>query len=110
MPEALTEPLAVLGSGSWGTALAIHFARTGKPTRLWGRDAAHQQAMRESRRNAQYLPDAAFPPRLDITTELESTLDGVTDVLIAVPSHGFRSMLERVKPCLREGMRVAWAT
>jgi glycerol-3-phosphate dehydrogenase (NAD(P)+) len=110
MPEAISEPLAVLGSGSWGTALAIHFARTGKPTRLWGRDAAHQLAMQAARVNEQYLPDAPFPAKLEVTTDLAATLDGVTDVLISVPSHGFRSMLERVKPCLRDGMRVAWAT
>jgi glycerol-3-phosphate dehydrogenase (NAD(P)+) len=110
MPEALAEPLAVLGSGSWGTALAIHFARTGKPTRLWGRDAAHQQAMQEAGRNLQYLPDAPFPPLLQVTTDLAGTLDGVTDVLIAVPSNGFRAVLQQVRPWLREGMRVAWAT
>ncbi|MET0292637.1 MAG: NAD(P)H-dependent glycerol-3-phosphate dehydrogenase [Steroidobacteraceae bacterium] len=110
MPEAISEPLAVLGSGSWGTALAIHFARTGKPTRLWGRDAAHQVAMQASRINEQYLPGAPFPEKLEITTDLAATLEGVTDVLISVPSHGFRSMLERIKPSLREGMRVAWAT
>jgi len=110
MSEAENVPLAVLGSGSWGTALAIHFARTGKPTRLWGRDAALQAAMRESRRNPKYLPDAPFPPRLEIGVDLEATLDGVTDVLIAVPSRGFRAMLQQVKPHLRDGMRVAWAT
>jgi glycerol-3-phosphate dehydrogenase (NAD(P)+) len=110
MEEAIDAPLAVLGSGSWGTALAIHFARTGKPTRLWGRDAAHQLAMREAGRNERYLPDASFPPRLTITTDLAETLAGVTDVLIAVPSHGFRGFVTEIRPLLKPGMRVAWAT
>lgn len=110
MQEAEDVPLAVLGSGSWGTALAIHFARTRKPTRLWGRDAAHQALMQAARRNEQYLPEAQFPPKLEITSDLEATLDGVTDVLIAVPSRGFRAMLEQIRPHLRDGMRVAWAT
>jgi len=108
--DSTAVPLAVLGSGSWGTALAIHFARTGKPTRLWGRNAAHQAAMQRARRNEHYLPQAPFPDRLEITTELAATLDGVTDVLISVPSRGFRALLEQIRPLLREGMRVAWAT
>jgi glycerol-3-phosphate dehydrogenase (NAD(P)+) len=105
-----TVPLAVLGSGSWGTALAIHFARTGKPTRLWGRNAAHQAEMEQAGRNARYLPEAPFPPLLRITTDLAATLEGVTDVLIAVPSHGLRALLTQILPHLREGMRVAWAS
>jgi glycerol-3-phosphate dehydrogenase (NAD(P)+) len=44
-------PIAVLGSGSWGTALAIQFARAGKPTRLWGRDAALVETMLRERSN-----------------------------------------------------------
>jgi glycerol-3-phosphate dehydrogenase (NAD(P)+) len=110
MQQAIAEPLAVLGSGSWGTALAIHFARTGKPTRLWGRDAAYQAAMQRSGRNERYLPEAAFPARLQVTTDLQETLSGVTDVLIAVPSNGLRALLVQIRPHLRDGMRVAWAT
>jgi len=110
MDEANDVPLAVLGSGSWGTALAIHFARTGKPTRLWTRDPAHGEAMRAARRNERYLPAAAFPERLDVGSDLKATLDGVTDVLIAVPSHAFRALLLQLAPLLKPGMRVAWAT
>ena len=57
-------PIAVLGSGSWGTALAIQFARAGKPTRLWGRDAVQRAAMRAARVNTRYLPEAPFPAGL----------------------------------------------
>lgn len=103
-------PIAVLGSGSWGTALAIQFARAGKPTRLWGRDAAQQRLMRGERRNTRYLPDAAFPDRLDIAVTFEEALDGVTDVILAVPSSGFRGLLAQLKARLAPGMRVAWAT
>jgi glycerol-3-phosphate dehydrogenase (NAD(P)+) len=103
-------PIAVLGSGSWGTALAIQFARAGKATRLWGRDAAHQAQMRAQRRNARYLPEAPFPERLSVTESLQEALDGVIDVLIAVPSSGFRSFLEELAPQLSSGMYVAWAT
>ena len=65
-----TAPIAVLGSGSWGTALAIQFARAGHPVRLWGRDPAQLAALRQERCNQRYLPDAPFPPLLDIAADL----------------------------------------
>jgi len=61
-----TQTVAVLGAGSWGTALAIQFARAGHPTRLWSRNASDAAAMRAERQNRRYLPDAQFPERLEI--------------------------------------------
>jgi glycerol-3-phosphate dehydrogenase (NAD(P)+) len=104
------EPLAVIGAGSWGTALAIQLARTGHPVRLWGRDAVQICSMREARRNLRYLPDALFPQNLDVTSSLEGALEGARDALIAVPSHAFRATLENIAPRLAGATRVAWAT
>ncbi len=106
----LTAPIAVLGSGSWGTALAIQFARAGKPTRLWGRDAAQRAAMREARVNQRYLPDAAFPELLQVADSIEAALQGVGDVVIAVPSNAFRTLLAELAPRITSDVRVAWAT
>jgi glycerol-3-phosphate dehydrogenase (NAD(P)+) len=106
----LTPPIAVLGSGSWGSALAIQFARAGKPTRLWGRDPIALGEMRSARCNRRYLPDAVFPALLEVGTSLESALDGVSDVLIAVPSSGFRALLSELAPRLTPEVRIAWAT
>lgn len=103
-------PIAVLGSGSWGTALAIQFARAGKPTHLWGRDAAQRAAMRDARVNARYLPDAPFPDGLIVCDSEEAALHGVSDVLVAVPSSGFRAFLEELKPRLPQQVNVCWAT
>lgn len=103
-------PIAVLGSGSWGTALAIQFARAGKPTRLWGRDAAQLADMRAARCNRRYLPDAPFPALLDVASSLDSALAGVTDVLVAVPSSGFRPLLVELAPRLTRDVCIAWAT
>jgi glycerol-3-phosphate dehydrogenase (NAD(P)+) len=103
-------PMAVLGAGSWGTALAIQCARAGHPTRLWGRDAALVHAMQRERRNARYLPDAIFPETLIPIPDLEEALSEVHDALIAVPSHAFRAMLEAVEPRLGADARVAWAS
>jgi glycerol-3-phosphate dehydrogenase (NAD(P)+) len=110
MPSAPQEPIAVIGAGSWGTALAIQLARAGHPTHLWGRDLAQLDAMRRARCNERYLPDAAFPDTLEIALDLAQALGGVRDALIAVPSHAFRESLERLKPHLRPGVRIAWAT
>ncbi len=103
-------PIAVIGAGSWGTALAIQFARTGRVTRLWGRDAAALEAMSRARRNLRFLPDAGFPPGLECALSLDAALAGALDVLIAVPSTAFRSVLLQLAPRLRDGMRLAWAT
>jgi glycerol-3-phosphate dehydrogenase (NAD(P)+) len=107
-PEAA--PIAVLGAGSWGTALAIHFARSGKPTRLWGRDPARTASMLAGRRNERYLPGGTFPDALTVGSDLEAALSGALDVLLVVPSQGFRPLLEAIAPLLAAQMRLAWAT
>src|SRR5688572_17493553 len=108
--SAGTPPVAVLGAGSWGTALGIHLARTGHRTYLWGRDARQLEELARSRRNQRYLPGVEFPPALAVEPRLERVLAASSEVLIAVPSHAFRALLETVNPLLRAGTRVAWAT
>jgi glycerol-3-phosphate dehydrogenase (NAD(P)+) len=105
-----TSPIAVVGAGSWGTALALQFARSGRSVRLWGRDAAQLTAMGIERRNERYLPGIEFPDNLEIEGDLGRCVAGTNDVLIAVPSHGFRETLQRIKPLLEDGARVCWAT
>ncbi len=103
-------PIAVLGAGSWGTALAIQFARAGRPTLLWGRDPAQLAALAASRRNQRYLADAAFPAGLHVEPDFARAVGAALDILIAVPSHAFRDTLARLAPHWRAGQRVAWAT
>lgn len=103
-------PVAVLGAGSWGTALAIQFARAGHPTRLWSRSAADVVAMRAQRQNARYLPGAKFPEEIEVHDDLAGAVKTAVAIIIAVPSHSLRSMLTRLKPLLARGARLAWAT
>ncbi len=103
-------PITLLGAGSWGTALAIQFARAGHEVRLWGRDPGHLATLERDRCNRRYLPDAPFPQSLRVEADLDQALLGSVDVLIAVPSHGFRQLLLQLKPRLQSGMRLAWAT
>ncbi|HVB39088.1 MAG TPA: NAD(P)H-dependent glycerol-3-phosphate dehydrogenase [Vicinamibacterales bacterium] len=86
---------AVLGAGSWGTALAIHLARVGHDVRLWARDPALVDDMHARRANAVYLPDATLPDTLRVTASMEEALHGARLVVAAVPSHGTRSVLRR---------------
>lgn len=102
--------MAVLGAGSWGTALAIQFARGGRPVRLWGRDRARLADMAASRRNERYLASAPFPDSLQVEPDLARALAGARDVLIVVPSHAFRALLTELAPHLASDMHVAWAT
>ncbi len=102
--------VAVLGAGSWGTALAIQFARTGCVTTLWGRDRAHLAELSRQRRNSRYLPEAAFPDGLAVETDLAQVLRVNRDVVVAVPSHALRGMLEEIARHQAGDMRLAWAT
>ncbi|HEY2622404.1 MAG TPA: NAD(P)H-dependent glycerol-3-phosphate dehydrogenase [Dyella sp.] len=102
--------LAVLGAGSWGTALAALAARNQVPTRLWGRDAPALNAMAASHRNQRYLPDVELPSELVYEADLAAALRGAQVVLVVVPSHAFASMLEDIEPWLEPGARIAWAT
>jgi glycerol-3-phosphate dehydrogenase (NAD(P)+) len=103
-------PIAVLGAGSWGTALAIQFARGGRPVRLWGRDRERLAAMAAGRRNERYLASAQFPDSLQVEPDLARALAGARDVLIVVPSHAFRALLAQLAPHLAPDMHIAWAT
>jgi glycerol-3-phosphate dehydrogenase (NAD(P)+) len=107
---AAQAPIAVLGAGSWGTALALQFARSGRPVKLWGRDSTQLAAMSMARVNERYLPDAAFPDNLAVEPDLDTCLRDAHDVLVAVPSHGLRELLDHIAPLLDPRARVCWAT
>jgi glycerol-3-phosphate dehydrogenase (NAD(P)+) len=108
MPERPT--LAVLGAGSWGTALAALTARNGVPTRLWGRDRLALAAIASQRCNLRYLPDIELPLALTYQPDLAAAVRGADIVLIVVPSHAFASMLVELAPLLDAGTAIAWAT
>ncbi len=105
-----SESVSVLGAGSYGTALAFCLARNNVPTLLWGRDAEHIDALASERENARYLPGATFPDALTPQADLEKVVTASRDILVVVPSHAFKSMLETIKPMLSEGQRIIWAT
>ncbi len=111
-PDSAAEAahIAVLGAGSWGTALAIQAARTGRPAVLWGRNARQLNELARERRNTRYLPEAAFPASLHVEADLRRAVHASRDLLIAAPSHALREVLLAIREHLRPNARIAWAT
>jgi glycerol-3-phosphate dehydrogenase (NAD(P)+) len=86
--------VAVLGAGSWGTALAVHLGRLGHDVRLWGRDAALVDRLATTRVNADYLPGVTLDG-VRPTASIEDAVGGATLVVVAVPSQGLRAVVHR---------------
>lgn len=84
--------IAVLGAGSWGTALAVHLGRQGHQVRLWARDRVLAETMRAKRLNPVYLSDIMLPTAVSPTTDVGEATDGAAYVVTAVPSHGVRAL------------------
>jgi glycerol-3-phosphate dehydrogenase (NAD(P)+) len=89
--------VAVLGAGSWATAVAVHIAAAGNPVMLWGRSPEHVVAMQTTRHNHLYLPGTPFPSHLTVTHDLKACTDLAQEVIIAVPSHAFHELLLTLK-------------
>ena len=86
--------VAVIGAGSWGTALAVQLARSGMTVRLWARDPDSARAIGEARENRRYLPGAALAGEVLVTADHAEALDGSELVILAVPSHFLRGVLQ----------------
>ncbi len=106
-----SQPLiAVLGAGSWGTALAILLGRNGARVRLWSHFSEQAERLRRERVNAEFLPGISFPEGLQTTGDLESAVAQADEVLVVVPSHAFRRVLEACAPFLPRHTPLSWAT
>jgi glycerol-3-phosphate dehydrogenase (NAD(P)+) len=92
--------IAVIGAGSWGTALAVHFARAGRPVHLWARDELLVGRMVASGANDRYLPDVPLPPAVVPTASLGDALEGAQFLVVAVPSHGLRAVIRTAAPLI----------
>ncbi|CAM4007876.1 NAD(P)H-dependent glycerol-3-phosphate dehydrogenase [Vreelandella rituensis] len=93
--------VAVLGGGSFGTALASIAADNGARVRQWMRDAALVEQINREHRNGRYLPHYAMNPAVEASTEMAQVLEGAELVLIAIPSKAFRSVVQAAKPWLK---------
>ncbi len=104
------QTIAVLGAGSWGTAIAVHLGRVGHDVRLWARDPRLVTEIRTRRANAVYLPDVTLPSSVTVTDDLAAAVDGLDIVVAAIPSHGCRAVMQMAASHLRPQATVVSAT
>jgi glycerol-3-phosphate dehydrogenase (NAD(P)+) len=100
-----TSKVAVIGAGSWGTAVAAIVARQA-PTVLWARRPELAEAIGRAHRNPAYLSEYELPASLRATSSLEEAVTGADVVVMGVPSHGFRSVLQEARPFVAPGVPV----
>ncbi len=102
--------IAILGAGSWGTALALMFGATGRAVTLWARDAALMESIRANRVNTRYLPGFALPPSVALSADIGETVASADFIVWAVPSGAFREVSQLVAPCLSPSTVLVSAT
>jgi glycerol-3-phosphate dehydrogenase (NAD(P)+) len=97
--------IGVIGAGSWGSALALHLAKSGHPVSLWGHGIEHTE-----RENPLYLPGVTFSDNMQWEEDLATILKNNHTILLAVPSHAFREVLKLMKPFWHEHHRLLSVT
>ena len=102
--------IAIVGGGSWGTALACVLAPRFETVRLWIFESDLAERMAQTRVNDVFLPDAVLPPNVKVTNALDAAVDGAGIVLIAVPSHVLRGVANRLEPLLKPATPIVSAT
>lgn len=102
--------ITVIGAGSWGTALALLLARNQHSVMLWARNNEHVAQMQAQRENSRYLPGTAFPENLSVTSDLQQAVGHGEEILIVIPSQGFRDICHSVKSQTGRPRRITYAS
>ena len=100
---------AVLGAGSWGSALAIQLANNGHQVRAWDHDTELVAALNSERENKRYLPGTKLPDTLTAEADLATAIQDADFILSVVPSYAMRVACEQLKP-LAHTKKFIWAT
>ena len=100
----MSERIAVIGAGSWGTALSVSLSSNGHNVKIWDVDKEHLKELSEHRENIRYLPEVKFPEGLQISDTVEEAMDGADIVLFSAPAQHFRSALDGAIPYLKPEM------
>jgi glycerol-3-phosphate dehydrogenase (NAD(P)+) len=101
--------VAVLGAGSWGTALALQLDRSGSHSILWDRDSENLEKIRATRLNERYLPGIDIPASIVVEANILSAVKAADHILVVTPSHAFATIMKTIREVLVQGQGVAWA-
>ena len=110
MTRSVSQRVAVIGAGAWGTALARHLADKQISVRLWAHEPEVVQAIEQRRENVVFLPGVQLPSTLTATDQLSDAVAGADCVIFAVPSHVARLVLSRIGPLLPQSVPFVSAT
>lgn len=103
------KPITILGAGSWGTALALYLARRGQTVRIWSIEKSEIDAMQKERANNRFMPGFDLPDEIHPMDNLANAIKDVDDIIVVVPSVGFRHTLSLLKPLLQPNQRIICA-
>ncbi len=102
--------ITLLGAGSWGTAIALYLARRGQRVKLWSVEPAEITAMLADKANQRYLPGFALPNLIEPTADLSEAVAESDDVIVVVPSVGFRATLLQLQASTTRRLRLLCAS
>lgn len=102
--------IAVIGAGSWGTAVAGLLGAKGYAVHMWARRAEVAQCITENHKNPDYLKEYVLPKTVDATTNMSECVAGVDAVVVVAPSQGIRAVCEQMAPYLSQTVPVAVLT
>ena len=88
--------VAVLGSGAWGTALALELNEAGQKVTVWGHDPIRVREINQTRSNARYLPKITLPESIEFTSDFQKAVDSTEFVVMATPSKALRETAKRL--------------
>lgn len=105
MPKK-TQSIAVIGAGSWGTALALVLADNGHQVRLWGHKEEQIKEINEQHTNRKYLPEIDLPAGIVGYSSLQQALEGITDIVLAVPTKAIREVLGQIREMAKSPLTI----
>lgn len=109
MESQQLKPITILGAGSWGTAIALYLARRGQTVRMWSIEKSEIDAMLSDKANNRFMPGFSLPDTIQPTANLADAIKDVDDVIVVVPSVGFRHTLSLLKPLMGPHVRITCA-
>lgn len=105
-----SDEIGILGAGAWGTALARHLCLQHGHARIWAYESSVVECINQKHENVQFLPGIELPPALTATNDLQAFADGLTLLVVVVPSHVLRSVLGQLASYLKPGLPIICAT